>query len=54
MTDPTPLPFVCRKAPASGSAGVVVTNHPLGSAAGHEIMAAGAMRWTPPWPRFWH
>ncbi|WP_370310683.1 gamma-glutamyltransferase [Salipiger bermudensis] len=41
MTDPTPLPFVCRKAPASGSAGVVVTNHPLGSAAGHEIMAAG-------------
>ena len=40
-TDPTPLPFLCRKTPASGSQGVVVTNHPLGSAAGHEMMALG-------------
>lgn len=36
-----PLPFLCRKAPASGHGGVVVTNHPLGSAAGHEMLAAG-------------
>ena len=41
MTEPTLLPFSCRKAPASGSGGVVVTNHPLGSAAGHEMLAAG-------------
>lgn len=38
---PLSLPFTCRKSPASGSAGVVVTNHPLGSAAGHEMLAAG-------------
>lgn len=38
---PPALPFVCRKAPASGHGGVVVTNHPLGSAAGHEMLAAG-------------
>ncbi len=41
MTEQPPLPFVCRKAPARGSQGVVVTNHPLGSAAGHEMLAAG-------------
>ncbi|TYC64340.1 gamma-glutamyltransferase [Rhodobacterales bacterium] len=35
------LPFQCRKSPASGTAGVVVANHPLGSAAGHEMLAAG-------------
>lgn len=35
------LPFVCRKAPASSQGGMVVTNHPLGSAAGHEMLAAG-------------
>lgn len=40
-TDAAPLPFICRKTPASGSGGVVVTNHPLGSAAGHEMLAAG-------------
>ena len=28
------LPFTCEKAPASGRGGVVVTNHPLGTAAG--------------------
>ncbi len=39
--DTPPLPFICRKSPASGAGGVVVTNHPLGSAAGHEILAAG-------------
>ena len=41
MTQAPSLPFTCRKAPASGSGGVVVTNHPLGSAAGHEMLAAG-------------
>ena len=40
-SDPMPLPFTCRKSPASGSRGVVVTNHPLGSAAGHEMLAFG-------------
>ena len=38
---PTALPFICRKAPASGTSGVVVTNHPLGTAAGNEILAGG-------------
>lgn len=36
-----PLPFICEKSPASGSGGMVVTNHPMGSAAGMEILAAG-------------
>ena len=40
-SDTTPLPFICRKSPARGSQGVVVTNHPLGSAAGHEMLAFG-------------
>ncbi len=35
------LPFVCEKSPASGGGGMVVTNHPLGSAAGAEMLAAG-------------
>lgn len=35
------LPFTCEKKPASGSGGVVVSNHPLGSAAGSEILLAG-------------
>lgn len=35
------LPFTCEKAPASGSGGIVVTNHPRGTAAGFEILAAG-------------
>lgn len=35
------LPFICEKRPASGSLGVVVTNAPLGSAAGNEMLAAG-------------
>jgi gamma-glutamyltranspeptidase/glutathione hydrolase len=33
--------FVCRKQPASGSRGMVVSNHPLASAAGTEMLAAG-------------
>ena len=33
--------FPCEKRPASGSGGVIVTNHPLGSAAGAEMLAAG-------------
>ncbi|MEP3275582.1 MAG: gamma-glutamyltransferase [Stappiaceae bacterium] len=37
----TRLPFTCEKTPARGKQGVVVTNHPLGSAAGYEILAAG-------------
>lgn len=40
-TDRNSLPFQCSKSPASGTAGVVVANHPLGSAAGHEMLAAG-------------
>lgn len=35
------LPFSCEKRPATGSGGVVVTNHPLGSAVGYEILAGG-------------
>ena len=42
MIDPSKgLPFVCEKQPASGAAGVVVTNSPLGSAAGSQMLAAG-------------
>jgi gamma-glutamyltranspeptidase/glutathione hydrolase len=33
--------FDCRKRPASGSRGMVVSNHPLASAAGAEMLAAG-------------
>ena len=36
-----PLPFTCEKQPASGSIGMVVTNHPLGSAAGTQMLSAG-------------
>ena len=34
-------PFVCEKRPAHGPRGMVVTNHPLASAAGAEMLAAG-------------
>jgi gamma-glutamyltranspeptidase / glutathione hydrolase len=34
-------PFVCEKRPATGSRGMVVTNHPLASAAGAEILLGG-------------
>ena len=34
-------PITCEKTPATGRGGMVVTNHPLGSAAGYEILAAG-------------
>ncbi|MDT8263595.1 gamma-glutamyltransferase, partial [Roseomonas sp. DSM 102946] len=34
-------PFTTQKAPASGSRGMAVTNHPLGSAAAAEMLAAG-------------
>ncbi len=33
--------FECEKQPASGSRGMVVSNHPLASAAGAEMLAAG-------------
>jgi len=33
--------FTCEKRPATGSRGVVCTNHPLASAAGAEVLAAG-------------
>jgi gamma-glutamyltranspeptidase/glutathione hydrolase len=33
--------FVCEKRPATGSRGMVSTNHPLASAAGAEMLAAG-------------
>jgi gamma-glutamyltranspeptidase / glutathione hydrolase len=35
------LPFTCQKRPAIGSRGMVVTNHPLASAAGAEMLLAG-------------
>jgi gamma-glutamyltranspeptidase/glutathione hydrolase len=34
-------PFTCEKHPASGRGGVVVANHPLGAAAGAEMLHAG-------------
>lgn len=37
----TPLPFTCQKQPATGSRGMVVTNHPRASAAGAEMLLAG-------------
>src|ERR1700689_5964051 len=39
--DRTGTIFECRKQPASGSRGMVVSNHPLASAAGAEMLAAG-------------
>ena len=33
--------FTCQKRPASGSRGMVVSNHPLASSAGAEMLAAG-------------
>src|SRR5450631_4272757 len=39
--DRTGTSFNCRKQPASGSRGMVVSNHPLASAAGAEMLAAG-------------
>jgi len=39
--DRTDTVFSCRKQPASGSRGMVVSNHPLASAAGAEMLAAG-------------
>ncbi|WP_226341174.1 gamma-glutamyltransferase [Gemmobacter serpentinus] len=37
----TTLPFTCEKTSAHGAGGMVVTNHPLGTAAGAEMLAAG-------------
>src|SRR4030088_405993 len=39
--DRTDTVFSCRKQPASRSRGMVVSNHPLASAAGAEMLAAG-------------
>src|SRR6202048_3839848 len=39
--DRTGTVFDCQKQPASGSRGMVVSNHPLASAAGAEMLAAG-------------
>ena len=39
--DRTATTFECRKKPAAGSRGMVVSNHPLASAAGAEMLAAG-------------
>ena len=39
--DRTGTIFNCQKQPASGSRGMVVSNHPLASAAGAEMLAAG-------------
>lgn len=37
----TGTPFVCEKQPARGKSGMAVSNHPLASAAGAEMLAAG-------------
>jgi len=37
----SPLPFECEKQPALGTQAMIVTNHPLASAAGAEMIAAG-------------
>jgi gamma-glutamyltranspeptidase/glutathione hydrolase len=39
--DRTGMVFECQKQPASGSRGMVVSNHPLASSAGAEMLAAG-------------
>src|SRR5580704_12630076 len=39
--DRTGTIFECQKQPASGSRGMVVSNHPLASAAGAEMLAGG-------------
>jgi len=39
--DRTATSFACEKKPATGSRGMVVSNHPLASAAGAEMLAAG-------------
>lgn len=43
MTAPAPriATFACEKKPATGSRGMVVTNHPLASAAGSQMLLAG-------------
>jgi gamma-glutamyltranspeptidase/glutathione hydrolase len=38
---PRVTPFTCDKKPATGSRGMVVTNHPLASAAGSQMLLAG-------------
>ncbi|MGS0649127.1 gamma-glutamyltransferase [Komagataeibacter melomenusus] len=35
------LPFICDKSPVTGRNGTIVTNHPLGTMAGMEMLAAG-------------
>ncbi|MCA0920354.1 gamma-glutamyltransferase [Pseudooceanicola nanhaiensis] len=37
----SPYGFTCKKQPATGAKGMVVTNHPLGSSAGAQMLAAG-------------
>src|SRR6516162_70697 len=39
--DRTDTVFTCERRPATASRGMVVSNHPLGSAAGAEMLAAG-------------
>ena len=39
--DRTATPFICEKRPAHGSKGMAVSNHPLASAAGMEMLAGG-------------
>ncbi len=41
MADAAGFGFVCEKQPASGSQGMVVTNHPLASGAGAQALLAG-------------
>jgi gamma-glutamyltranspeptidase / glutathione hydrolase len=39
--DRTGTTFACERRPATASRGMVVSNHPLASAAGAEMLAAG-------------
>jgi len=39
--DRTSTTFACERRPATASQGMVVSNHPLASAAGSEMLSAG-------------
>ncbi len=49
----SPVHLACEKQPARGRRGMVVTNHPLASAAGAGCWRRAATRWTRRWGRCW-